>query len=84
MPHLPDRIDPRRWAEVFGREYERHCRAVDRHKPTLLDDYGAEDPAEFFAVAVENFFVRPEALKRRHPEMTELLATYFGNDATTA
>jgi Mlc titration factor MtfA (ptsG expression regulator) len=27
-------------------------------EPTLLDPYGAQDPAEFFAVATETFFER--------------------------
>ena len=78
MPRLHDGVDPRQWAETFGREYERHCRDVDRRKHTLLDDYGADDPAEFFAVVVENYFVRPEALARRHAELTARLREFFG------
>lgn len=78
MPRLPAGLDPQTWADTFAREYDRHCRAVDRRKPTLLDAYGAEDPAEFFAVTVENHFVRPAALARRHPELARLLDTFFG------
>ncbi len=78
VPKLHAGVDPRAWAETFGREYERHCRALDRRRHTLLDDYAAEDPAEFFAVAVENYFVRPAALARRHAELFARLREYFG------
>ena len=31
----------------------------------LLDEYGATDPAEFFAVATETFFEKPKQLNAR-------------------
>ena len=31
---------------------------------TVLDDYGATDPAEFFAVATECFFEKPRSASR--------------------
>jgi Mlc titration factor MtfA (ptsG expression regulator) len=37
--------------------------------PTLLDTYGATDPAEFFAVSVEAFFEQPHALRAHHPKL---------------
>jgi Mlc titration factor MtfA (ptsG expression regulator) len=78
LPHLPDTVDPQRWTETFGREYEQLCRDVDRGKRTFLDDYGADDPAEFFAVATESYFVRPEALAKKHPDLFSRLREYFG------
>jgi Mlc titration factor MtfA (ptsG expression regulator) len=47
---------------------------------TLLDTYGATDPAEFFAVSIEAFFERPRALHARHPKLYAELRKYFQQD----
>ena len=36
------------WADVLGGEFERHVTAVEKGRKTVLDDYGATNPAEFF------------------------------------
>jgi Mlc titration factor MtfA (ptsG expression regulator) len=46
----------------------------------VLDVYGAEDAVEFFPVAVEAFFERPQPLRRRHAELYDTLREYFGQD----
>jgi Mlc titration factor MtfA (ptsG expression regulator) len=46
----------------------------------VLDDYGAHDPVEFLAVAVEGFFEMPLAVRKRHRELYALLVLYFGQD----
>jgi hypothetical protein len=48
--------------------------------PTLLDTYGATDPAEFFAVSVEAFFEQPRALRARHARLYAELQKYFQQD----
>jgi Mlc titration factor MtfA (ptsG expression regulator) len=68
------------WARVFSQEYETLVRSVLEGRETLLDAYGATNPAEFFAVATEFFFERPVELKARHPELYEQLAAYFRRD----
>ena len=70
----------RSWSEVFSREYEAHCAAVDRGRRTLLDEYGAESPAEFFAVATEAFFLLGIDLRMRHPDLYRELASYYRQD----
>lgn len=45
-----------------------------------LDPYAASHPAEFFAVASEAFFVRPEPLASTYPAVYRLLAKYFRQD----
>ncbi len=45
-----------------------------------LDPYAAENPAEFFAVASEAFFVTPERLKEDYPDVYGLLARYYRQD----
>jgi Mlc titration factor MtfA (ptsG expression regulator) len=79
-PPMPTREAAKRWAEVFSREYELLLKAIESDEETVLDDYGAENPAEFFAVCVETFFERPHQLKKHHSELYEQLATYFNQD----
>ncbi len=70
----------RTWAKVLSREYEQLVRDVERHRPTVVDEYGAEDPSEFFAVLTETFFERPIELKENHPEVYELLRGFYHQD----
>ncbi len=45
-----------------------------------IDPYAATDPAEFFAVAAEAFFVEPEPLAAAFPELYGCFVEYFGED----
>lgn len=42
-----------------------------------INPYGATNEAEFFAVASEYFFERPDLLHEKHPELYELLTKIF-------
>ncbi len=42
-----------------------------------INPYGASDKSEFFAVAAEYFFERPELLKEKHPELYSMLEKIF-------
>jgi MtfA peptidase len=66
------------WHEVLEREYESLCHAVEHGRLTLIDPYGAEEPAEFFAVATETFFERPLDLEQQHPALYEALRGFYG------
>jgi MtfA peptidase len=79
-PALPDRGMYKKWSEVFGREFQQHVAAVRSGQPTLLNPYGASNPAEFFAVATETFFEQPAELRSRHPELYQQLTLYFKQD----
>ena len=50
----------------------------------MLDEYGATNPAEFFAVATECFFEKPVQLKKKHPELYEELKEYYRQDPERA
>ena len=65
----------REWLALVEAEMDRL-----RRNKSLLDPYAGESPAEFLAVAVETFFERPLALRRRHREVYALLRDYFGQD----
>jgi Mlc titration factor MtfA (ptsG expression regulator) len=80
VPPLPGERQRRHWDGVLQLEYERFCRAVDSGDATVLDPYGATAPAEFFAVAVEAFFVSPLGLREEHPWLYPLLVEFFRQD----
>ena len=79
-PPLSSREQYRTWREVMSAEYERHRRDSEAGRATLLDEYGAQDPVEFFAVATECFFARPVALRKRHPRLYEVLRDCYRQD----
>ncbi|MFH0953885.1 MAG: M90 family metallopeptidase [Verrucomicrobiota bacterium] len=68
------------WARVLGKEYRRLQRRAEAGQPTLLDQYGATNEAEFFAVATECFFDQPQQMKRQYPELYEELKRYYSQD----
>jgi Mlc titration factor MtfA (ptsG expression regulator) len=68
------------WADDLADEFESLLEAVDRGEVTFLDPYAAEDEAEFFAVATEDFCERPVELLGAHPRLYELLQEFYGLD----
>jgi len=68
------------WARILQKDYDRLRREVSRNCDTLLDEYGATNPAEFFAVATEFFFERPKELQSIHPELYEELKRFYQQD----
>ncbi len=68
------------WARVMQDAFDQLQFRVRHGKKTLLDDYGATNPAEFFAVATETFFEKPRLLKKRHPELYDELSRYYHQD----
>ncbi len=79
-PILADRSSYATWARVLSQEYELHRKRVAKSKKTVLDAYGASDPAEFFAVASETFFEKPRQLHRKHPELYAELQKFYRVD----
>lgn len=71
------------WASTLGHEYERLREASASGEPTLLDRYGAESEAEFFAVATECFFGLPRRMRQQHPELYDTLKTFYNQDPAT-
>ncbi|MCB1619220.1 MAG: zinc-dependent peptidase [Thiothrix sp.] len=70
----------RRWARVMTREFETLQRAAFNGDPTLLSQYGATEPAEFFAVVTEVFFEQPRELAEQHPALFGELGQYYRVD----
>ena len=77
-----DADSTQQWQEVVSTGFKELCLAKERGHRTLLDHYGATNPAEYFAVASETFFEQPVELNGEHPELFRLLKKYFGVDPT--
>ncbi|MBI2422102.1 MAG: zinc-dependent peptidase [Candidatus Hydrogenedentes bacterium] len=78
-PHLDgEAID--QWLDGFDCEYARLLKAVQKGSRTFIDEYGAEDPAEFFAVGTETFFNRPRRLQQQHPRLYDAFRTFYRQD----
>jgi Mlc titration factor MtfA (ptsG expression regulator) len=80
VPGLVTREEQLSWREVMRTEFASLRAADETGIPTLLDTYGATNPAEFFAVATEAFFERSCALRARHPNLYAELQRYFRQD----
>jgi len=65
------------WAKVLSNEFETLVNARSHHDKTLMDYYGATNPAEFFAVATEVFFEKPGKMCVKHPDLFGELKTYY-------
>ena len=79
-PVLETRASCASWARVLSMEYKKLCADVEKHHPTVMDDYGATEPAEFFAVATETFFEKPLTMQRKYPELYAELTDYYKLD----
>lgn len=80
MPALHREMDARQWAQDFSDAFADFCARVDEGENTPLDPYGAEHPAEFFAVASEAFFETPLMLREEYAEVYDQLAAYYRLD----
>lgn len=79
-PVLPRRSMYVAWARVLGGAYEKLQQDARRGRRTVLDRYGATNPAEFFAVATEAFFEKARTLKCKRPELYEELKEFYRQD----
>src|SRR6266513_467282 len=68
------------WGGVLSEEYERLRQDAVHDRRSTLDDYGATNKAEFFAVATETFFEKPLQLERERPSLYAQLRQFYGQD----
>lgn len=76
-PPLEKPKDYAEWSRVFTDEHNALMAAASRGRRTLLNPYGAQNPAEFFAVATESFFEQGYRLKRNHPALYAQLKRFY-------
>jgi Mlc titration factor MtfA (ptsG expression regulator) len=80
VPELDEAEDYGRWSAAFQPAFEEFREVVRKGQPSVLDEYGATNAAEFFAVATETFFERAEKLKFEEPELYQELRRFYGMD----
>jgi Mlc titration factor MtfA (ptsG expression regulator) len=68
------------WARVLGRGYRNLREKVSRNEQDIMDEYGATNEAEFFAVVTETFFEKPLQLQKIHPALYDQLRDYYQLD----
>lgn len=79
-PLLRTRGAYKSWAHIFQLEFDRLQFSAQHQQPSLLDTYGATNPAEFFAVATETFFERPHEMQHHHRELYDQLTSFYRLD----
>jgi Mlc titration factor MtfA (ptsG expression regulator) len=82
-PPLRRANDYTEWADVMNAEFQSLRAESARGHTTLVDQYGATNTAEFFAVVTECFFERPTDLLHRHPSLYAVLREFYGQDPAT-
>jgi Mlc titration factor MtfA (ptsG expression regulator) len=79
-PLLAGRSSYRSWAGALSEEFNVLQKDAAIGRRSLMDHYGATNPAEFFAVATETFFEKPQKMARHHKELFEVLKAYYRID----
>lgn len=70
----------RTWAATLSDEFDELQKDAWKGKRSLIDHYGATNPAEFFAVSTETFFEKPAQMAKHHGELFEVLRRYYRID----
>lgn len=76
-PPLESKEDLKTWAMICSAAFLELRERAEAGKPTFLDEYGATNEAEFFAVATEAYFLRPAKLRKVEPELFAVLADFY-------
>ena len=79
-PPMRDLGEYETWVQTMAREFEALRLAAANRRASLLDKYGATNPAEFFAVATECFFEKSQRLREHHCELYAALRDYYQQD----
>lgn len=79
-PFLGNVSSYRSWAQVLSRDFADLRHDAIYRQQSVLDHYGATNPAEFFAVATETFFEKPYQMAERHAELYDEFQRYYRVD----
>ena len=71
---------PQRWKLVFSQAYAHLQGQLQRGEQGLFNHYGAQSPAEFFAVATEAFFEQAAQMAELYPALYAELKGYYKVD----
>ncbi|MFZ6814418.1 zinc-dependent peptidase [Undibacterium sp. Rencai35W] len=79
-PALGSKAKYQRWSRILSEEFAALQQVLALGEDTVIDPYGATNPAEFFAVVTETFFEKPWAMARRHTALFEQFRAYYQVD----
>jgi Mlc titration factor MtfA (ptsG expression regulator) len=77
MPPLHRNMDRQAWTAALQAAYDDFCQRFDHGLALPFDDYAEQDPAEFFAVASEAFFLTPERLASAYPQVYQQFGLFY-------
>ncbi|MEO5831664.1 MAG: M90 family metallopeptidase [Rhodanobacter sp.] len=77
FPPLHRRMDRRVWWQVFSSTWDRLKEEQHNGVELPIDPYALENPAEFFAVASEQFFEGPATLREHLPDVYRQLEQFY-------
>ena len=80
LPALGKNSSYRKWSRILQREYNDLRLEALNGENDIIDEYGAENPAEFFAVASESFFLKSCEIRKFHPELYRELCKFYKLD----
>ena len=80
FPPMHREMDGMAWYRVFSEAFEDLGTRVEAGEETGIDEYAAEGPDEFFAVASEYFFELPEVLDECYPKVYAELRAFYRQD----
>lgn len=66
------------WVRDFQQAFDAMNALLDRGRAPPIDDYAAESPEEFFAVASEYHFSAPGLLRAAYPQVAAHLERFYG------
>ena len=79
-PYLGNPASYSEWAEVLSRDFNNLRLHAMYRQHSVMDHYGATNPAEFFAVATETFFEKPWQMAEHHAELFAEFGKYYRVD----
>ncbi len=80
VPKLADDAQYETWAEVMSAEFQELVAQTEKGHKSLIDSYGATNPAEFFAVTTECFFEKPVLMQEHHARLYTALRDFYHQD----
>ncbi len=80
LPELGRNSSYKKWASILEREFKELRMDAVNGEDDVIDEYGAENPAEFFAVASESFFLKSCEIRDIHPELYMELCKFYNLD----
>ena len=79
-PPLHRGMDVAAWSGDFTAAFDDLSRRIEAGDTPPIDEYAAEDPGEFFAVASECFFETPDVLEAAYPAVYGHLRGFYRQD----